>query len=300
MPDRGHPIIELNQQLGNQIFQYAFGQELAWRSGQKVSYAWVGVQRSCRLNEILPNGYTQASRGEMLAVGRLLGDRSDSTRLKVKLDRLGRRGGRQLSKLGGWPKYDQESINSHFKPEMFEHRGRCVLWGFFQSERYFAHVGDDIDRAIQLPTAAADDVFLGLEHPIVSVSFRRGDYALYDAMLPPSYYDHAVSLMRDRLGDMSLVTVGDDLDFIELMAERLSKFGPTVVGSSKDRSDVDDLGIIAAADHNVIANSSFAWWGAWLAERRVHPEHHLVIAPRPWFKDRQDIIPDRWITLDWA
>jgi hypothetical protein len=293
----GHPIVELSSQLGNQLFQYAFGRELAWRSGQDVTYAWKWFDSpGRRLHEVLPEGYPGASRADMLGVGRLLGDQSETTPLQVKLDQAGRLCGVWLSGHMPWPRYVFEGARE-FSPDMLAEQGRCVLSGFFQSERYFEHVADDVDRAIQLPVA--DDALAGLERPIVSVSFRRGDYGKHGALLPPSFYDKGVALMRERVGDMTLVAVGDDLGFIELMAERLSQFGPTVVGSSSDRSDLDDLGLIASADHNIIANSSFAWWGAWLAERRVQPNHHVVIAPRPWFRNRNDVIPERWVTVDW-
>ena len=61
------------------------------------------------------------------------------------------------------------------------------------------------------------------------------------------------------------------------------------------------LAEIAACDHFVIPNSSFAWWAAWLAERRSGPDRPLVIAPDGWmFRGRSnDVVPERWVRLAW-
>jgi hypothetical protein len=115
----------------------------------------------------------------------------------------------------------------------------------------------------------------------VSVHLRRGDYAVEfsgENLLPVSYYRNAIEAARESLNPSKFFVFSDDIEFAR-----------THLGSDEDMVFVDhngeaeaheDLRLMAACDHHIIANSTFSWWGAWLNPSK----EKLVFAPDRWRK----------------
>lgn len=164
-----------------------------------------------------------------------------------------------------------------FKFQEISQSGTMV--GYWQSEKYFQHISDKIRDEFKLPKHDIDS-------DMVAVSVRRGDYlALGDVFhnLDEEYYSDA----REVFPDATFVVFSDDPDWCEQnleWADLVVKGNPAIV----------DLALLASFKNHIIANSSFAWWGAWLADGDT------VVAPRDWFTnglDTTDLIPDRWIRI---
>lgn len=164
-----------------------------------------------------------------------------------------------------------------FKFQEISQSGTMV--GYWQSEKYFQHISDKIRDEFKLPKHDIDS-------DMVAVSVRRGDYlALGDVFhnLDEEYYSDA----REIFPDATFVVFSDDPDWCEQnleWADLVVKGNPAIV----------DLALLASFKNHIIANSSFAWWGAWLADGDT------VVAPRDWFTnglDTTDLIPDRWIRI---
>lgn len=154
-----------------------------------------------------------------------------------------------------------------------------TMIGYWQSEKYFEHIADKIRQEFALPKHDIDS-------DMVAVSVRRGDYlALGDVfnILDEEYYADA----REVFPDSTFVVFSDDPEWCEKhldWADIVVKGNPAIV----------DLALLASFKNHIIANSSFAWWGAWLADGDT------VVAPREWFTnglDTTDLIPDRWIRI---
>ncbi|BBK37309.1 alpha-1,2-fucosyltransferase [Allostella sp. ATCC 35155] len=168
------------------------------------------------------------------------------------------------------------------------------LFGFFQSERYFAHVADAVavDFTFRDPVQArARRAIDGLDRPI-ALHVRRTDYLANSSkhhVLKGAYYAAA---LRRFAPERSVVVFSDDPDWCrgQPMFQR-PRFRVSASGSN-----VLDLCVMSLCDGHIIANSSFSWWGAWLA-RRPNVE---VVAPAQWFARHQaawqapDILPERW------
>jgi hypothetical protein len=184
-----------------------------------------------------------------------------------------------------------ERTPQRFDPDVVAARPPYLLRGFFQVERYFAEIAEELDAAIRLPELPAPPDL----RPTVAVSFRRGDYVGRPWALPVRYQERALERLCADVRPGSIVVFCDDLEFAELVAPRVMRFAPARVCA--EPHPVRALAEMVRCDHFVIPNSSFAWWAAWLGERR--PGEHVVVAPEGWMDEarRTEVIPDRWVRV---
>jgi hypothetical protein len=176
------------------------------------------------------------------------------------------------------------------------------LAGYWQSEKYFADYEEAIraDFEFHQPldernAALADELATGTA---VAVHVRRGDYVTdpvarsFVGTLPTDYYTAAAERVRGHAPDARFYVFSDDPEWCR---SHLQLGGPTtIVDHNQDRGHVD-LRLMTICRHHVIANSTFSWWGAWLAR----PEGQVVVAPKRWAVDSDagDVVPDRWCRL---
>jgi hypothetical protein len=169
------------------------------------------------------------------------------------------------------------------------------LSGFFQSEKYFAHCADDILRLFSFDAVRTAEIKGSLSEirgRKVGVHVRRGDYQLnphIHPMCPLEYYRKAMDLFE---GDASFIITSDDIPWCK------SHLQGSRCYFSDFQDELDDLLVLASCDHNILSNSSFSWWAAYLNPNR----DKRILAPKVWFgpggpRDTQDLIPPGWITL---
>lgn len=167
-----------------------------------------------------------------------------------------------------------------------------ILDGYWQSERHFAKSVDDVARDFAVD--GADD--LARAWPgiggAVALHVRRTDYLAsggFHPVLGLDYYEAALS----RIGPGHVPYVfSDDVEWCEA-----NMVGPLFRDAVFVRSggEMDDLRLMSMAAHNVIANSTFSWWAAWLNRR----PGRRVVAPSTWFGghstlDSSNIVPGGW------
>jgi len=154
-----------------------------------------------------------------------------------------------------------------------------MMVGYWQSEKYFDFVEDEIRQEFKLPKAQIDD-------SMVAVTVRRGDYLSLPEVfvqLDEAYYAEA----RKAFPNSDFVVFSDD----PVWCEENLEWADIVMPCS---NPVQDLALLSSFKNHIIANSSYGWWGACLANG------NKVVAPKKWFTnglDDSDIIPDRWIKL---
>jgi hypothetical protein len=86
----------------------------------------------------------------------------------------------------------------------------------------------------------------------------------------------------------------DDLDWAERKLDFINN--KTFIRLESDIPDYEEMNLMSQCKHNIIANSSFSWWGAWLNTN----EDKVVVAPKLWFAkniDTKDLLPDDWVSL---
>jgi hypothetical protein len=190
----------------------------------------------------------------------------------------------------------------HFDAQFERLSGTVYLKGYFQSWRYFAPIAAKIREAFDLRRAISE---VGRAHAAaaqaagqraVAVHVRRGDYTQHAArftLLHKDYYERALRLIARAVNRPQFFVVSDDLGAArELFADRP---GTTFVEGG---TAFDDMHLIAACQHHIIANSSFSWWGAYLSRN----DGGLTLAPRAWFSREvslqtymDDTYPEGWL-----
>ena len=297
----GTVVIRLVGGLGNQMFQYAAALGLAVRQGRalkmEVSAFEACDKRSYQLDclkvpQDLYTGLPLFQPGSNSIAARVI--------RKIKRD---------VFKASAFRKGVYCQPHFHFDPAFFKLSGvEILLNGYFQSPRHFESVAELLRERFQpvapLSAMAADWAAKIAASPCsVSLHVRRGDYlqaphaAQHDA-LDRDYYDRAVNLVRDLAGrEVEFFLFSDEPDFI---AEAFAGLPGAHVVRSDPSTSWEDMFLMARCRHNIIANSSYSWWGAWLNPA----QGKRVIAPARWFTpDRLatcnvlDLYPDDWILL---
>lgn len=155
----------------------------------------------------------------------------------------------------------------------------CIIEGFFQSEKYFPNTRDKILNLFNIGDKKINKV---------AVHVRRGDYLKnpnYHTVLKREYYDKAFKMFPDK----EMLVFSDDLEWCRqnFLGERFSFMDKG--------NDLQQIMLMSMCEHNIIANSSFSWWGAWLNK----DENKKVVAPKDWFGplvglETKDIYCDSW------
>lgn len=295
--------------LGNQMFQYAAGKALAMRHGVPLALDLSGFRASDPRNTPRPFLLDRLLVPEAAASAQRQGverPKENFTRAKWKarVDRLLGKAG--LPKLAtSLDEYREPHF--HYDPA-FEALGpQTALFGYFQSERYFASIAEGLRDWLSprepLSSAAATALkeieASGLP---VSIHIRRGDYLKsgtheVHGILGESFYRQALERLEGVAGhEAELFVFSDDAEAAEQVLNFVSRERLTHVRGDPERP-WEDMALMARCRHHVIANSSFSWWGAWL---NSSPEK-IVIAPRAWFApaalkktNTADLYPAGW------
>lgn len=199
-----------------------------------------------------------------------------------------------------------EKQDGVFDPAVLESGNNITLWGRWQSERYFAYYRDHVREAFRFKDALngpAAEVGKAIQASAsVSLHVRRGDYVRFKSMetlmgkTDVSYYDRAIAFIAERVDCPHFFIFSDDIAWCR---EHIKPPFPTTYldETTQGRKSSFHLQLMSLCKHNIIANSTFSWWGAWL---NSNPDK-IVIAPQRWYHDisaaKQDIIPESWIAL---
>jgi hypothetical protein len=191
----------------------------------------------------------------------------------------------------------------HFDADFFSLRSPVYLQGYFQSEKYFAPVAAEIRQAFTFREGLAEEI-ISVAAKLqkinsVSLHIRRGDYGNVEALrvhgiLPISYYERAIAKIKEIHTDAQFFIFSDEPNRI---SEEPAIQGAEIISGRITQNHLEDFFLMSQCRHNIIANSSFSWWAAWLNN---HCEK-TVIAPQQWFahgpKDTQDLLPRDWMRL---
>ena len=174
------------------------------------------------------------------------------------------------------------------------------IWGFFQSEKYFLNVREELLNDFSFKNKISKKVKKVLkkyENP-TSVHIRRGDYLKNEnhSVLDLKYYENAISNFPEN---QTFLIFTDDIEWVNKQP-LFKKKNMIIMSKVFKENKYFDLCAMTLCENHIIANSSFSWWGAWLSKQKK------VFAPKNWFKNSKnysqyntkDLLPFDWIKIE--
>lgn len=186
----------------------------------------------------------------------------------------------------------------HYTPDFYD----ALDWakdidfhGYFQSPKYWQGCEDEIRQAFSFKPELVESVRMknqkALSRETIAIHIRRGDYVGNEAyaQLTPIYYLSALEKHFPDWRGCNLVLFSDDMNYARL------HFGCFDNVHLAGGSEIEDLCLMSLCSNHIIANSSFSWWGAWLANSKkvVRPQRHF--AGKLAHHDIRDLYPAEWV-----
>ena len=281
----GNNRIGCNGRLGNQMFQYASMRGIASVKG----FDWV----------VPPENYDHTANYALFETFKMT---------NVQEKNIGFVDGEML----------KETIHCYDKNLVDSCSDNTNLDGFFQTEKYFENIVDEIRSDFTFKDEylkPCKEFIDSLDTTPIFLHVRRGDAIgkeHYHPVAPMSYYVEALKRF-DK--DTPCFVFSDDIDWCK--SQELFKSDRFLFNDNIERYDYQsmdgsgsmqytllphvDLCLMSLCSGAIIVNSSFSWWGAWLQNNRGK-----VIASKPWFGpsashlDTSNVVPDHWEIIDWS
>jgi hypothetical protein len=293
-------IVYLNGGLGNQMFQYAFGKKIANKNNESLkldiaefSKIYI-VETPRRYNLDIFNIEADIATAEDI---NKIKNRENGLILKIAKLIFGNKKTAQENNI-------ISEKHFHFDSEALEIKDNTYIRGYWQSEKYFEDIKDTIQKnfTIKIPPSNINKKTLEMIKKEISISIhiRRGDYVKdkktseYHGVCSLDYYNRAIKLIAKKINNPYFFVFSDDVGWAK---KNLKLKYPAYFANNDDKHNYEDLRLMQNCKHNIIANSSFSWWGAWLNQ---NPDK-IIVAPKRWFNDpnidTSDLIPENWIKI---
>ena len=274
----------LHGRLGNQMFQYAAARALAHRVGTEFAIDSRGAER--RGEGVLTRVFDLPLRTP---------DQLPPLKQDQPLRYALWRG------LGLAPRFRREQ-GLGYNAAFTDWGDGSYLHGYWQSEKYFAAIKDLIRQDFSFPefsnTQNAEMAARIQEDQAISLHVRRGDYVALSAyvLCDQAYYEAALErILPGVTGTPTVYVFSDDPDWAK--SNLPLPCNKVVVDFNGPETDFEDMRLMSLCKHNIIGNSSFSWWAAWL-NRGADKQ---VAGPAHWFGDPKlqnpDILPERWLRI---
>lgn len=289
-------ITKLIGGLGNQMFQYALGRQLAQKNNTECFLDITGFEtyelHKYTLDGFNIKGYVATKKD----IGKIIG----GNRVTRKITRL-------VQDYLPWrlKKYvlEKKSQEFTFVPGVLELTSPVYIEGFWQNEKYFESIAAEL-REEFAPKNPLPEKFQSLIAEIrkpnsVSVHIRRGDYLLPHNIgkyktYGDEYLTSAIEYISKKIPNSHFFFFSNDINWVR---QNISIPCSKTFVSIPDTKAHEDLTLMSMCNHNIIANSSYSWWAAWLNR---DPDK-IVIAPKIWLNDdtknTEDVLPKSWIKM---
>jgi hypothetical protein len=293
-------IVRLRGGLGNQLFQFAAAYSLARHHNAELkSDLYTYTKHPLRKYE-LHHFNVQLPEATREEVHQFTGSNVIDRYLNKKSNYF------YCPKVFAQPHY-------HFYEDFFSLPDPIYLSGYWQSEKYFVNVADKIKEAItgsiKLDTRNEELISTIRSCNSVAVHIRRTDYkpGSFFQPMPFDYYQRALKFIGERISSPRYFIFSDDIVWSRRQLSYLKD--ATFIDHNKGDDSFKDLLVMSACRNQVIANSTFSWWAAWLNDFA----NKTVVAPQTWFSNKwvdkkepvypvryyntKDLLPASWVRL---
>jgi hypothetical protein len=189
--------------------------------------------------------------------------------------------------------YDNDILSNH----------KGYLDGYWQSFKYFENIREILLREFTLVKELNLENKLILnqinESNSVSIHLRRGDYIkeqknkkIY-SVFGMEYYENAILYIESKIENPLFFVFSDDLEWV---SKNLNLTNAIFVDANATQNPENDLFLMSNCRHNIIANSTFSWWSAWLNQS----PYKIIVAPKKWIStldNLDDLYPKNWARL---
>lgn len=295
-------IIKLVGGLGNQMFQWAFVYCAAKNSGAEImlDLSWFDEVKDD------PEVTTRRFELDVFNIDYKIATSEDLTPFKVEDNRSKiQKKLWKIFKIKNFRPPGHKAFQTKaylFDKSLLQDSYYKYFEGYFQNEKYFIQNRNDILEKFSLKEEL-DEKNQTVLNSIkaansISLHVRRGDYVSLDSASKVhgtcslEYYQKAIEYMAKKVKTPHFFLFSDDIDWV--VKNLRIDYPYTVVSFNQDKGFLD-MELMKNCKHNIIANSSFSWWGAWLNN---NPDK-IVIAPKRWTikKQKGSLIPKSWVEL---
>ena len=254
--------------IGNQLFQYAFGRYLAHKHNTELKLDI----RQCAVQE--KNSHHAYYRLDEFNILENFATDEEITNLKVVKENPANEG--------------------FFVSEFADAPDNVLVHGFWQNEKYFAEIRDILLKELTLKNPLGKNSATWKEKILsancaVSLHIRHGDYLTslirngeYGKQISLDYCSDCLAELRKDCLHITVFVFSDDIEWCK---ENL-KFGVPTEFVEGCETDAEELYLMSICKHNIIYNSTFSWWGAWLNQ---NPDKKVFV-PNSWAGTMQNSV----------
>ena len=280
--------------LGNQMFQYAFYRAFK----EKTENVKIDLRATWNTGGHIHNGYE---------LNRIFKLNLDIANTKERISLLNKPNNilskikNKIYKKNTPTAYFCKNINEAitFNPTLFEMHN-IYMYGYYQSEKYFKEIANIIRKDFTF-SKPVDIINQKLINQIgntesVSIHIRRGDYLNIpntQNICNISYYKKAINFILKNISNPKFYIFSNDINWCK---QHLQIDNAVFISNNIGKNSFIDMQLMSCCKHNIIANSTFSWWGAWLNNN----PNKIIISPNKWMNDTNgtdDIIPNDWIKI---
>ncbi|MCB0506791.1 MAG: alpha-1,2-fucosyltransferase [Bacteroidetes bacterium] len=290
--------IVLSGGLGNQMFQYAFAKTLAVKHNTQLFLNTQFLESKLPIKSMATQLQYEL---DIFAIDAILERNIFQSKLLYPFAKANYL---LQDKINQQKFHFLKETQHHFNPTYLQAKDNTYIKGNFQSEKYFIEIEEIIrkDFSFKIPLENENK---SISEKIqnsnsVSIHIRRGDYISLPqnkhkfAQLSLEYYQQSIAKIKEQIFNPIFFVFSDDIAWVK---QALNIDAHFISNNNTNKTAYMDMQLMSMCKHNIIANSTFSWWAAWLNN---NPQK-IVIAPQHWFADvsinSQDIIPTHWIKL---
>ena len=283
--------------LGNQMFQYSF-------------YKYLSVEKKCNLKLDLSlfdtydlhYGYELE---KVFGIREELASSSEVNALMSKYPLLFKIENKIFNKNYCFGSFHFKENNFYIDNKIFYKKyNNFYVEGYFQTNQYINKINDEMKQLFQFKTILSSRESDLISGNSISIHIRGGDYLtnpqdkkLFGNICTKEYYKRAIRYMQTKIQNPKFIVFTNDNTYAKSIFEKFD-YNLYIVDWNKDENSYRDMHLMSQCKHNIIANSSFSWWGAWLNKN----PNKSVISPSEWLNNQKinqdNIIPKNWIKIN--
>ena len=288
-------IVKLLGGMGNQMFNYAFGKALEHETGAKVLFdiSSFKVAKKRIVGNTGKNKKGVCVRQYEIDI---------FPNINIELSNKFQSNLVKISNILKLSKKYKEKDPFYYNEEALKNNKYRYFTGYYQNEKYFKSIREQLLHDFELPPLRENDLYnkqlleeiQSASNPVF-IQVRRDDYIVLGHVLSLDYYKKAVEYIKSHIENPTFfVFCAEDPEYIKNEFDIGVEF--KLIGEKNKTRETfyENMRLMKACKHGILANSSYCWWAAWLNNYK----DKIIIAPTPWLNGGDEIIPEDWIKID--